>query len=221
MLLGAAVPAGSESLLDLGAGVGTAALVSLATGRAARADLVERDLPTAELARANLAANDLAGRGRVIAVDVAAKAELRRSAGLQDNAYDIVIANPPFFGTGQGTLATDASRADARHMDEQSLDLWLRCTAGSARANGTAIVIYPASGLGALLAAFSARFGAMTVLPLAPREGADASRVLVRGTKGSKAPLRLLPTRVMHLGEGNAFSPQFDAIFRGEAALDW
>jgi tRNA1(Val) A37 N6-methylase TrmN6 len=221
VLLGAAVADGCESLLDLGAGVGTAALVALALGRATRADLVERDLPTADLATGNLVENGLAERGRVLPLDIIAKAADRRAAGLGDNAYDVVIANPPFFGEGQGTLAPEGARAGARHMAGEALDVWMRCAAGCARANGTAIFIYPAQGLVPLLVAFQRRFGAVTVLPMTPRPGEAASRILVRGIKGSRAPLRLLASRAMHGAEGNGFSPEFDAIFRGLAALDW
>lgn len=221
VLLGAAVAAETKALLDLGAGVGTAALVALTLGRAASADLVERDPPTLDLARANLAGNGLSDRGRVLGFDIAARAADRSAAGLRDNAYDVVIANPPFFAQGQGTAAPEAARADARHMEGDALDLWVRRAAGSARANGALIVIYPASGLSALLDAVGQRFGGITVLPLASRPGDAASRILVRGIKGSRAPLRLLATRFMHGAEGNGFAPEFDAIFRGLAALDW
>ena len=71
-----------------------------------------------------------------------------------------------------------------------------------------------------LLAAFAQRFGAITVLPLSPRPEAPASRVLIRGIKGSRAPLTLLSTRALH-DEGRAFTPAFDAIFRGTARLVW
>lgn len=221
VLLGAAVAQGSENLLDLGAGVGTAALVALALGRARQADLLERDAVTAVLAEQNIADNRLQRRARVLVADIMAKAMERRTAGLADNAYDTVIANPPFFGVGQGTEATERSRANARHMAADALDTWLRCAAGSARSNGTVIFIFPAQGLASLLSAFDGRFGELTILPIAPRPGAEAARILVRGTKGSRAPLRLLSTRAMHGESGNAFSPEFDAIFRGEAALDW
>lgn len=221
VLLGAAVPEDSEGLLDLGAGVGTASLVALALGRARHADLVERDLATVELAQANLADNGLGARGRVLALDIEAKASQRKAAGVLENGYDVVIANPPFFDGAAGTRAPEASRAEARHMGGDALDTWMRCAAGCARANGMAIFVYPAQGLAALLAAFDQRFGAITVLPLSPRPGAEASRVLVRGTKGSRAPLRLLATRALHGLEGNDFAPDFDAIFRGAAALDW
>ena len=55
----------------------------------------------------------------------------------------------------------------------------------------------------------------IVVLPLVPREGEAASRVLVRGIKGSRAPTRLLASRILHEADGRNFLPAFDAIFRG------
>ncbi|WIY53529.1 methyltransferase [Devosia sp. YIM 151766] len=221
VLLGASVPAGTGGLLDLGAGIGAAGLVALALGRAERAVLAERDAGALALARDNIAGNGLAGRAEALSVDITAKAEERRAAGLLDNGYDAVIANPPFFAAARGTRAARADRADARHMAAGTLDLWMRCAAASAVAGGTAIFIYPAEGLAELLAAFDQRFGALNVLPLAPRPGAVASRVLVRGHKGSRAGLTLLATRCLHGATGHGFAPDFEAIFRGQAALDW
>lgn len=221
VLLGAAVPLGAESLLDLGAGVGAAGLVALALARAARVQLVERDIEASDLARRNLEDNSLSARGSVLTLDITARASDRRKAGLRDNAHDVVIANPPFFDMGQGTLAPDPSRADARHMQAAALDLWVRCAAASARAAGTVIFIYPVQGMVPLLSAFETRFGALTILPLAPRPATPVTRILVRGRKGSRAPLQLLSTRAMHGSEGHGFAPEFDAIFRGQAALDW
>ncbi len=221
VLLGAAVGQGQERLLDLGAGVGTAALVALALGRAEKAVLVERDPATAELARTNLVENGLAERGSVITLDIGGKAADRRAAGLSDNAYDVVIANPPFFGAGRGTQAPDVARAGARHMETGAIDQWVRCAAASARADGQFIMIYPATGLADLLAALDGRFGGVTILPLSPRPGEAASRVLLRGVKGSRAPLCLLASRALHGEDGHAFAPEFDAIFRGAAVLDW
>ena len=221
VLLGAAVSATGGRLLDLGAGVGTAGLVALAMGRAETADLIERDEATLALARDNVAANGLSQKSRVLAVDILAKGAERRAGGLMDNAYDTVIANPPYFGAGQGTQAPDAARADARHMEEEALDAWVKCAASAARAGGTAIFIYPAQGLAALLGALARRFGGLAVLPLSSRPGEPAARVLIRGVKGSRAPLTLLATRPLHGSEGNGFAPEFDAILRGTAVLDW
>ena len=86
---------------------------------------------------------------------------------------------------------------------------------------GEVIFIYPTEGLPTLLAGFSSRFGAVVLLPLVPHEGEAASRVLIRGIKGSRAPTRLLSSRILHEADNRGFHPAFDAIFRGTGRLDW
>lgn len=221
VLLGAAVAEGSASLLDLGSGVGTAAFVALAHAPARHGTLVEQNPDMAALARDNAAANGFAGRATIIEADVTGRGADRKAAGLGENRYDSVIANPPFFESGAGTLAAAGDRAAARHMDAAALDLWVRTAATSAAANGEVIFIYPVESLPPLLAAFAQRFGALTLLPLAPRPEVPVSRVLLRGIKGSRAPLRMLASRALHDVEGRGFQPEFDAIFRGIARLDW
>jgi tRNA1(Val) A37 N6-methylase TrmN6 len=75
--------------------------------------------------------------------------------------------------------------------------------------------------MGDILAAMGGRLGAVTVYPVRPRNDAPASRVLVRGVKGSRAPLTLLRGIDLHDGSGAKFTPEADAIFRGRAAIDW
>ncbi|HTM77119.1 MAG TPA: methyltransferase [Devosia sp.] len=221
VLLGAAIAPDSTTLLDLGCGVGTASLVALAHTPALTATLVEQNPEMLALAKANAEYNGFAARVNLIEADVAGKGATRRAAGISDNAYASVIANPPFFDSAGGTLARDGARADARHMSAESLDLWVKTAAGAAAANGEIIFIYPAQSLSPLLAAFSARFGAITVLPLSPRANEPVTRVLIRATKGSRAPLTLLASRPLHEPEGRAYTAQFDAILRGTARLDW
>lgn len=221
VLLGAAVSAQTTELLDLGCGVGTAAMVALVHNPKARALLLDHDVATVTLANANLGTNGQAGRATATVLDVVAKGQLRAAAGLRENAYNSVIANPPFFTEGAGTLAGDAARASARHMDAAQLDLWVKTAATSAAAGGEVVFIYPAASLAPLLAAFIQRFGAITILPLSPRPGQPVSRVLIRGIKGSRAPLTMLASRALHEEEGRAFQPEFDAIFQGTARLGW
>jgi tRNA1(Val) A37 N6-methylase TrmN6 len=221
VLLGAAVAEDRATLLDLGCGVGTAALVALAHNPALVATLVDQNHDMLALASLNSTENGFADRTIVIQADVAAKGAARLAAGIRDNAYGSVIANPPFFDAAGGTLAVDGARADARHMSAESLDLWVKTAAGSAAAGAEIIFIYPVESLSPLLASFSARFGAITVLPLSPRADAPVTRVLIRAIKGSRAPLTMLPTRALHDAEGRAFTPQFDAILRGSARLVW
>jgi tRNA1(Val) A37 N6-methylase TrmN6 len=57
------------------------------------------------------------------------------------------------------------------------------------------------------------------VLPVAPRQGATATRVLLSGIKGSRAPLRLLPPLALHLGKDKGYAPAAEAILRDGAGL--
>ena len=218
VLLGAAVNAAAGRLLDLGAGVGTAALVALARRDGLAATLVEADAGMAALARENVAGNGFAGRAEVLELDLTATGKVRTAAGLLPDAYAAVIANPPFFEAG---TAPAAARAAARHMPAETLDRWVQTAASHAAPGGEIVFIHVAERLGPLLQSFESRFGAVTVLPLTPREGEAAHRVLVRGIKGSRAPLTLLASRPLHGSGGRDFLPAFEAIFRGDEGLHW
>jgi tRNA1(Val) A37 N6-methylase TrmN6 len=217
VLLGAAVGQGARRLLDLGAGAGTAALVALATHPAIHASLVESDPGAASLAAANIASNGFGGRAQVVTIDLTAPGRARSAAGLKPDSFETVIANPPFFDSG---TAPAAARAAARHMKAETLDLWVKTAASHAAPGGEIIFVHTADRLRDLLEAF-ARFGGVTLLPLTPREGQPAHRVLIRGIKGSRAPLMLLASRALHTPSGRSFRPEFEAIFRGRDRLHW
>lgn len=221
VLLGASLRMGTEHLLDLGAGAGTAALVALAHDQGARGVLVEREPELVALSRDNLERNGLAGRAQVIEADIGAAGAVREQAGIVADHYTSVIANPPFFDAAGGTRSADGARSRARHMAEGGLDLWVKAAATAAAPDGEAIFVVPAADLGRLLAAYDRRFGAVTVLPLVPREGEAALRVLVRGVKGSRAPLTLLSPLALHGKAGRDFAPLPEAIFRGRERLHW
>ncbi|WP_423068758.1 tRNA1(Val) (adenine(37)-N6)-methyltransferase [Devosia sp. CN2-171] len=220
VLLGSAVAEGARTLLDLGAGVGTAALVALADIPALTATLVEADPAMLALAGLNARANGMGDRAKLIGLDLTASGRVRAAAGLPSDHFTSIIANPPFFDPARGSAPSPA-RADARHMDETTLDTWVKTAATHAAPDGEVIFVHTAEALPPLLVAFTQRFGAVTALPLLPREGQPASRILVRGIKGSRAPFRLLASRPLHEADGRAFRPEFDAIFRGTARLIW
>jgi tRNA1(Val) A37 N6-methylase TrmN6 len=220
VLLGAAVRSDATSVLDLGAGAGTASLVALADLPHATATLTEIDPETAALAALNLAGNGMAERARVLTLDVTAKGSARAAAGLAADHFATVIANPPFFDPNAGSAPSEA-RATARHMPPEALELWVKTAATHAAPGGEVIFIHAGQSLPLLLPAFTARFGAVTVLPLTPREGEPATRILIRGIKGSRAPFSLLASRPLHEPTGRTFVPAFDAIFRGTARLVW
>jgi tRNA1(Val) A37 N6-methylase TrmN6 len=47
-----------------------------------------------------------------------------------------------------------------------------------------------------------------------------ATRILVQGRKGSRAPLSILPGLLLHAATGHGFTPQAETVLRAAAALE-
>ncbi len=221
VMLAAAVSAGSgrpSRVLDVGAGVGTAGLCLARRAPFAEVVLLEKEPQLAALATENVARNDLAGRVRVVTGEVGAPAVELRALGLVEESFAHVMANPPFHDTDAGTVPPDALKAGAHVMPDAELDAWARLMARMTAPGGEATIIHKADALARLLAVLDARFGALKVLPLHPRTGAAAHRVLVQGIKGSRGPLQILPGFVLHQ-DGNTFTGPAQAILRHGAPL--
>ncbi len=218
VLLAAAVPRDFAGLChDVGAGVGAAGLGVALACVAAHVRLIENDPASVRLAEANIAANGLERRARVAACDLF-DASLRRR--LLAAPADLVVSNPPFHAPGR-VRASPAEGRRAAHVlaADATLTDWLRACLDLLAAKGTLIVIHAAAALPEILAAFERRLGAITMLSVHPRAGAPASRVLVRGVKGSRAPLAVAAPLVLH--EADGFTASAARIHRGEEALAW
>ena len=98
VFLAAACPAQrGDHVLEAGCGAGAASLCLLARIPEAKITGVEIDSGLAALARENAAANGKSESFESIAADITASWAELQAAGLRSDAYDHVIANPPFF----------------------------------------------------------------------------------------------------------------------------
>ncbi len=204
--------------LDAGAGAGAVGLCLAARYPGAAVTLVERRPDVAELARHNIKANGLETRVRVVELDILHAPSALSLENLQSNSFDVVIANPPYHDEGAGTPSRDASKAASNAMPVEELDAWVRFLARMAAPGARALMIHKAEALPRLLTAFDGRFGALRILPIYPRAHQPAHRVIVRGIKGSRAPLTVMPGFILH-ADGEGFTPEANAVFRHGAAL--
>jgi tRNA1(Val) A37 N6-methylase TrmN6 len=182
--------------------------------------LVEQQGVLVDMARRNVAANGFAERMRVVQGDITDRlSKLTELAG-ETEAFDHVVANPPYYDIANGTLAQDASRASAHAMAATGLDAWTRFMAAMARPKGTVTLVHRAAALPDILSAIGLRFGAIRLMSIHARAHEPASRILVRGTKGSRAPLEIAPPLVLYDSDGRTM-PNADAILRRGAPLGW
>ncbi|MFN3664021.1 tRNA1(Val) (adenine(37)-N6)-methyltransferase [Yoonia sp.] len=205
-----------QSVLELGCGVGTAILCL--GRRVPGLDMtgVELQPDYANLARHNAKANDLPLN--VITADLRAlPAELRQ------RRFDHVIMNPPYFNRGAGTSAIDPGRDTALGGDTPLTD-WLDIGARRLAPKGYLTLIQRIERLPEALIALQGRLGSIVIRPVAGRSERAPGLFILRARQEGRAPFRLLPTLVMHIGathdgDKDSYTPQVAAILRNGADL--
>lgn len=203
-----------QSVLDLGCGVGAAALCLGARVPGLHLSGLEVQANYADLARRNTARTKFAleiFEGSVMAPPT----ELRRG-------FDHVITNPPYFRP-EGTPAQDGGR-DTAMREAVGLAEWLTAASRRLVPGGWLTMILRADRLGDALAGMQGRLGSVSALPLTARPGREAGRVVIRAKKGGRAGLRLLAPFILHDGpahdgDRDNHSPEASAVFRQGADL--
>ncbi|HEV3161932.1 MAG TPA: methyltransferase [Xanthobacteraceae bacterium] len=217
VLLAAATPArAGEHAIELGAGVGAAGLALARRIEGLAVTLIELDPNLAALARENAARNSLAERVRVVCLDVAAPVAQFADAGLAPDSADHVLMNPPF--NAPDNPSPDQSRRLAHAASPGMLARWIDTAARLLRPQGALTLIWRADALADLVAALASGFGAIAIVPVYPKPGSAAIRVLVSAAKHSNAPLSVLPGLVL-ADPDNKPTVQAEAILRDGAAL--
>jgi len=214
VFLAAAVPALSgDRVLDVGCGVGAAALCVAARIVGCRVTGIERDRELVRLANDNIALNGLANQVSVMAGDL-----LAPPPRLEPGGFDHVLANPPHLAAGTATPPPDLARAAAHVEGEADLAAWIRFLLAMTRPKGSLTVIHRADRLDALLGQLSGRAGEIVVFPLWPGAGKSAKRVILRARKGIAAPTRLAPGLILHEPDGR-YTAAAEAVLREGAGL--
>lgn len=214
VLLAASLPArAGDKVLDLGSGVGAAALCLVQ--RVPGVSLTGLDIQETlvDLAKENTVLNEKTDNVTFLAGDLHDPPQ-----EISEGAFDHVMANPPFLGEEQGNLPPNAAKAIANVEGEAGLSDWVDAAVRAVKRKGSVTFIHRADRIDDLLAAFHGVLGEVTVFPLWPGRNKAAKRVLVSARKGVASPARLSPGLVLHQSNGK-FTPEADVVLRDGAPL--
>jgi tRNA1(Val) A37 N6-methylase TrmN6 len=201
VLLAAATAArAGDRVADLGAGAGVAGLAVARRVTDVDLVLVEIDATLAGLARANADANAI--QADVIVLDVEAGAATFAAAGLPPDSVDAVLMNPPFNDPARHRVSPDPARGIAHMASPTTLSNWIHAARRMLRSKGTLTLIWRADGIAEVLAALDHGFGSLQILPVHGEARGPANRVLVRATKGGRAPTQIHPALLLNEESG-------------------
>lgn len=199
-----------DRVLEAGCGSGAGFLCLAARVPGLTITAVEKEAEMVTLARDNAAHAGLTAE--IVAGDVADLALARRLGPVAHG-----FANPPYWPAG--TPPPGAIRRAATHEAGTELMGWVQFLGAAIQPRGRLTLILPAARFAAAAAALQeAGFGDVNLLPLWPRMGIEAKRILLNARKGGRGPAHIWPGLVLHEADGS-FTPATEALLRDAAAL--
>jgi tRNA1(Val) A37 N6-methylase TrmN6 len=214
VFLASACPAGEgDRVLDMGCGVGGASFCLLWRVPQTYVTGVDIQPDHVDLALGNIALNSMEGRAGFVCVDIR---NFR-----QENRFDHVICNPPYLEDGSYTPSPSTQRATAlgHHGTDVTLQDWLDAGFHNLKSGGSLTMIHRADMTDKIIQGLGRRFGAIEIIPLWPRAGQEAKRVIIRALKDRKTPARLHSGIILHEDDGR-YTQEADAVLRDGAAID-
>ncbi len=224
VLLAAAVNIGAtESLLDVGCGVGTAGLCVKYRVPDCRLWGIEFQQELAAAARENARRNHLGRNLTIIDADICQRAQFKAHTGpsgrsFLSEGFDHVISNPPFYADGQAQASPSDVKSRAHIEGEADLAFWIAFCIARIKPKGCFTLIHRTDRLPEILCEMGRGCGSLTIIPLWPNAAVPAKRVIVQGIKSDRGPALLQSGLTLHEPDGRP-TLLSEKILRDGAAL--
>lgn len=221
ILLAAAVPLQNNAkILDVGCGIGTAGLCVLARAQKNNIAIggltgVDSQKLLVELAEENKALNKFNVPIQFIHADIAAQNEL-----LQLQSFDHILTNPPYLSAASADPSPDPMKAAANVESSADLKTWIAFCAAHLKPKGTLTMIHRADRLAEIISLLPPPEWNAVIVPLWPKIGVAAKRVIIQAARGQGSQTRVLPGLVLHAEDGS-YTAEAQNIIRAVGGLDF
>ncbi|MEM7617851.1 MAG: methyltransferase [Pseudomonadota bacterium] len=212
VLLAAACPVqANEKVLDMGCGIGGAGFCVLA--RVSGVSLTGVDIQEAqiELAAQNADKNQFENTAFVTSDIIDFKRE---------KEFHHIIMNPPYLDGGKHLRSPHPEKATAMGHEENahSIKEWIDIAHFNLKSKGTLTIIHRADQIDEIIRIMGKRFGAIEIIPLWPKVGVNAKRVIIRAIKDRRSPSVLHSGVVLHDLDGQ-YTIEADEILKNAKGL--
>jgi FkbM family methyltransferase len=205
-------PKQSEKILDVGAGVGVAA-IALAI-RCPQANIIGLEIQPdlVNLANENIETNNLKGRVEMITGDLLFPPDI-----LPHHSFDHVMTNPPYYEDHRTQTSPIPGKAQA-NTETVDVGEWIKSSLKFLKPKGLFTMIHRAERLSDILYHLENKVGDLVLFPLWPGEEKPARRFLIQGRKNRSGELRISKGLCLH-GGAEKYTPEAEAILRHAEGL--
>ncbi|MCB1529970.1 MAG: methyltransferase [Rhodospirillales bacterium] len=213
VMLAAACPIKEgETFLDMGCGVGGAGFCVLWRVAGTQLTGVELQDSHVALAEENIGLNKMEGRAEFVCDDI------RRYQSAAP--FNHVICNPPYLEAGHHSPSPRPEKAVAMGHEEEALSVsdWIDAGFRNLKSKGSLTMIHRADAADRMIRAMGKRFGDIEIIPLWPKAGAPAKRMIIRARKDRKGGAILHPGVILHEKNGKD-TKEADLVLREGRAL--
>jgi len=196
-----------DRILELGAGTGVISLLLAKKFPRARFVADEFEPRAYDLLCRNVEMSGLIDR--IVPVDRDVK-YLSRS--IAPNAFNAIVANPPYTKSGTGRKSPSPERQTARQDQSASFHAWLNCR-NMLKNKGRFILVFPASRAAEMMSSLRERkLEPKRLRFVHPSARKPASLVLIESIKSAGVGLEILPPLVVHETDG-AYTEEMRQIY--------
>jgi tRNA1(Val) A37 N6-methylase TrmN6 len=151
-------------------------------------------------------------------LDIESSADAFASVRLAPDSVDVVLMNPPFNDSVRHRVSPDRAREIAHVATAATLENWVHAARRILKSGGALTLIWRADGIAEVLRALDRGFGSLQILPVHGDARTPANRILIRATKGGRAPTQIHPALMLN-DESGVPNKRVQEILAGKGNL--
>lgn len=186
-----------DNILDVGSGTGAISLCLASRFAKNNPNIVGLELQEelASLSNMSAEANNFSDYLHYYNCNIKDKIDFIKPCSFQH-----VISNPPY--TDHDMPSPNKSKAQAHNHSDFNLMDWIKFCIKMLAPQGMFYMINRAEAVDDILYAIHGKLGNIKIIPLFTKEAEKAKRVMIVAKKDSKTPTEILPSFIVHQGDG-------------------